>query len=175
MITLRTSWSYQKIKILIMIGRHPNKSTHHNTISMQIERILSLSFLEWCLIRLLRTIQGQPETSSTERVHRLTRKVCEITFKGMMKSFLTIHRLLNACLCLRLVHKLMNLASVIFQEKVQERCKHVHNDTLHRITVRTSRIVVNINRHQLSHCLLNNHHLKDHLQHKKKSNEPMIT
>ena len=121
-------------------------------------------------------IQGRPKTSNTERVHRLTRKVCEITFRGIMISYLTTHRLLFACQCLSLVHKLTNQASVIFQiqEKVKERCKHAHNDTLHRIKVRM-RMVVNINKHQLSHCLLNNHHQKDPLQHKSQSHGLTIT
>ena len=102
---------------------------------------------------------SRQETYNTEGVHRLTRKVCEITFRVTMISYLTIHRRLSACLCLRVVHKLMNQALAIFQEKVK-RSKHVHNDTLHRIAART-RMAVNINKHQLSHCLLNNQHQKD--------------
>ena len=163
-----------------MISHSPNRNTHHLTISMPKERTHNLSLwisnLEWCLIRLSLMIQGRPKTSNTERVHHLTRKVCEITFKVMLISYLTTHRLLFACLCLSLVQKLTNQASAIFQkqEKVAEWYKHAHNDTLRRIIVRM-RMVVNINKHQLSHCLLNNHHQKDPLQHKNQSHGQMTT
>ena len=161
-----------------MIGHRPNKNTSHLPISMPIERVNSLrlfkSCLEWCLIKLSRMTPSRQETYNTEEVHRLTRKVCEITFRVTMISYLTIHWLLSVFLCLRAVHALMNPASAIFQEKVVGWCKHVHSDTLHRITVSKNRIVVNNNRHQLSHCLLNNQHQKDRWRKLSKSNAQRI-
>ena len=160
-----------------MIGHMPNKNTHHNTISMPVERIHNLSLwvssLEWCLIRLSLMTQGRQEISSTERVHLLTRKVCETTFRETMISYLTIHLPLFVYQCLRaVVCKLTNPVLAIYQE-MEVWCKHDLKDTLLRITVRM-RMNMNISKHQLGHCLSNNHHQKDRLRHRSKSYGPRI-